>query len=1091
KEDIPAILGYLSLHQSGDTLTLKWTPNQLMNRSSEDSTTADPADKSVMFANTCPSCWNRKPRKAHIYWDYAITVMMDEIVYLHCHQQPNLGGMLVLVGQDGVQRPPIHFPKGGHLLQFLGCLETGLDPRGQLDPPLWSHRGKGKVFPKLKRKTTAKLDRKSSEEAREEYSDTLQQLCQTMKKQIISRAFYGWLAYCRHLRTVRTHLSGLVHPSIVPADAPCDATRGLTESLWRKMNKDGIVAEETEIMRLVYYGGVEHEIRDQVWPYLLGHYRFGSSESQRIKQDEEMRTNYERTMSEWLAVEAIVRQRDKEIMAANLAKLSSEGSTDIPLVGKDPSLSSEGYCYYAGRAQEGKSNNLFSITKAYYSLVTEQSDTQARYDAAISVKTSGTIFSGNHTAESPEDTLEDEVARYMEQTPGGDASTLQLKSGSRESLMSPASSGGGVYSQELLDTFALNVHRIDKDVQRCDRNYWYFTPENLEKLRNVMCTYVWERLEVGYVQGMCDLVAPLLVIFDDEAKTFSCFCELMRRMSANFPHGGAMDAHFANMRSLIQILDSEMFELMHQNGDYTHFYFCYRWFLLDFKRELVYEDVFSVWETIWAANTCPSSDLEDNDVNPDPSKPDRCMSPPRCNLASNMYTKPVMDKPFDAVEPSIQHTLQTTVKRKLEEPVDEPAPAKQPMLNGAAVTLTATAKVKSEPPPPVASSCFGAPSSADLPIMSADAGAPPCGVSPLSGLIKQTASLGAELCAPPQGGAGIAGRPASSLTTSPFPVSASSLPVTFARSSSRNPPTKGALKAYPRANGCELGATREEAGGATAVTGGRADEKPSCGRSEVAVKQEEVDTAKAARILVEPTSCAATKQGPNDAKLGAANPTVMMTSPPACKILMQSPPVSASVASILHPNPIIIPNSIVNTLDLARASTASVVTPPMTTQLAGVVVVTNEARRQTAGQGAGKAAAVQAPGKTVGQTAKQIPGQIPGQTASWTVGQTTGRTAGQSQKQTVNQPSKQTVGQTPKQTVGQTLKQSVGQRAGQTVVQTPKQTAGQPVRHTGGQPVGHIASQSVRHTAAQPVGPAAGGGGGGGGGGQGIVVSSP
>ena len=27
--------------------------------------------------------------------------------------------------------------------------------------------------------------------------------------------------------------------------------------------------------------------------------------------------------------------------------------------------------------------------------------------------------------------------------------------------------------------------------------------------------YVWEHLEVGYVQGMCDLVAPLLVIFDD------------------------------------------------------------------------------------------------------------------------------------------------------------------------------------------------------------------------------------------------------------------------------------------------------------------------------------------------------------------------------------------------------------------------------------------------------------------------------------------------------------------------------------------------------------------------------------------------
>lgn len=87
------------------------------------------------------------------------------------------------------------------------------------------------------------------------------------------------------------------------------------------------------------------------------------------------------------------------------------------------------------------------------------------------------------------------------------------------------------------------------------------------------------------MQGMCDLVAPLLVILDDESMAYACFCKLMDRLSANFPHSGeAMDMHFANMRSLIQILDPELFELMDKNRDYTHFFFCYRWFLLDFKR---------------------------------------------------------------------------------------------------------------------------------------------------------------------------------------------------------------------------------------------------------------------------------------------------------------------------------------------------------------------------------------------------------------------------------------------------------------------------------------------------------------------------
>lgn len=38
--------------------------------------------------------------------------------------------------------------------------------------------------------------------------------------------------------------------------------------------------KELELLRQVYYGGVQHEIRKDVWPFLLGHYKFGMSKKE-------------------------------------------------------------------------------------------------------------------------------------------------------------------------------------------------------------------------------------------------------------------------------------------------------------------------------------------------------------------------------------------------------------------------------------------------------------------------------------------------------------------------------------------------------------------------------------------------------------------------------------------------------------------------------------------------------------------------------------------------------------------------------------------------------------------------------------------
>uniref|UniRef100_A0A6Q2ZPH7 Small G protein signaling modulator 1a n=1 Tax=Esox lucius TaxID=8010 RepID=A0A6Q2ZPH7_ESOLU len=622
RDDMEAIPGYLSLHQTADIMTLKWTPNQLMNGSVGD----------LDYEHS-------------VYWDYAMTIRLEEIVYLHCHQQGS-GGTVVLVSQDGIQRPPLRFPRGGHLLQFLSCLENGLLPHGQLDPPLWSQRGKGKVFPKLRNRCTQGSSDSVSDKEEDEATDyvfrilfpnsqsetlctvtlcraPLKLLCDQMKYQIISRAFYGWLAYCRHLSTVRTHLSALVNHAIVAPDVPCDAFGGLTAEVWRRFLQDGTAYKEQELLRLVYYGGVDPSLRKEVWPFLLGHYQFGMSEV-----DEQVRACYEQTMSEWLGCEAIVRQREKEQHAVALAKcLSLSASVDNPgtvhrTTPHDSSISNEVFESVEEVDQietEPRSEEAKQVTKVNGEAQpngTSSPDSGHPSSRNFSV-TSGLSDRSLSTEDNRQSPVkfqqEDFEADNPDVQPTGppEESDLQAKDPPEKAEKQKdgnvaQETSATMTDQELLDMYTLNLHRIEKDVQRCDRNYWYFTPANLEKLRNIMCSYIWQHLEIGYVQGMCDLLAPLLVILDDEAMAFSCFTELMKRMNQNFPHGGAMDTHFANMRSLIQILDSEIFELMHQNGDYTHFYFCYRWFLLDFKRELVYDDVFAVWETIWAAKYASS-----------------------------------------------------------------------------------------------------------------------------------------------------------------------------------------------------------------------------------------------------------------------------------------------------------------------------------------------------------------------------------------------------------------------------------------------------------------------------------------------------
>jgi hypothetical protein len=156
--------------------------------------------------------------------------------------------------------------------------------------------------------------------------------------------------------------------------------------------------------------------------------------------------------------------------------------------------------------------------------------------------------------------------------------------------------------------FADELLKIDKDIPRCDRDYWFFKePGNLAKLRNIVTTYVWGHLDDGYSQGMCDLLAPLLVVLQDEALTYACYQCLMKSAILLFPPHTDMNSRLSNLKALLQVLEPDFFQYLSERPLGDGLFYCYRWFLVSYKREFKYSDVFRLWETWWAAREVSSA----------------------------------------------------------------------------------------------------------------------------------------------------------------------------------------------------------------------------------------------------------------------------------------------------------------------------------------------------------------------------------------------------------------------------------------------------------------------------------------------------
>ncbi|KAE8730745.1 putative r2r3-myb transcription factor [Hibiscus syriacus] len=143
---------------------------------------------------------------------------------------------------------------------------------------------------------------------------------------------------------------------------------------------------------------------------------------------------------------------------------------------------------------------------------------------------------------------------------------------------------------------------IEKDVVRTDRSLSFYDGDdnpNVNLLRDILLTYSFYNFDLGYCQGMSDLLSPILYVMEDESESFWCFVALMERLGPNFNRDqNGMHSQLFALSKLVELLDSPLHNYFKQN-DCLNYFFCFRWILIQFKRELEYEETMRLWEVLW------------------------------------------------------------------------------------------------------------------------------------------------------------------------------------------------------------------------------------------------------------------------------------------------------------------------------------------------------------------------------------------------------------------------------------------------------------------------------------------------------------
>ncbi|KAK9071673.1 hypothetical protein SSX86_008102 [Deinandra increscens subsp. villosa] len=371
----------------------------------------------------------------------------------------------------------------------------------------------------------------------------------------------------------------------------------LTPQQWQSLfTPDGKLRDGVKFLKKVRSGGVDASIRSEVWPFLLGVYELNSCQEERDKLRTQGRKNYEK-----------LRRQCRKLFRCNTGESSSNGDSDAFIRGMDSAESEDVVSARESLSSEEINSSPVCVdnpiileedvggsTRFIDPNISDSESTgsDSSQDADISQ-----TFPSSEPSDNKEETEEStEVQSKLRLTE--DFSTWQ-----RIIRLDAIRANGDwlPYSKAQAEVSEERALRSAEAVGLKD--YEHLEPCRIfhaSRLVAILEAYALHDPEIGYCQGMSDLLSPIITVMTEDHEAFWCFVGFMRKARHNFRlDETGIRRQLSRVSKIIKSKDSHLYKHLEKLRAEDCF-FVYRMVVVLFRRELSFEQTICLWEVMWA-----------------------------------------------------------------------------------------------------------------------------------------------------------------------------------------------------------------------------------------------------------------------------------------------------------------------------------------------------------------------------------------------------------------------------------------------------------------------------------------------------------